>query len=127
LSNNIHDMLDVMVAQATLISMSTHPHAQIYQPAKTAMQSGKRGTHRWVLAFDKPAPSTPDALMGWNTQADTITQVRLTFPTAEEAVAYANAKRIPFTLLAPQSSAVPPKAYAENFSTAKRKAWDSHC
>ena len=107
--------------------MSTHTNARIYQPTKTAMQSGKRGTHHWVLEFDKPSPSTPDALMGWNTMTDTITQVRLKFPTSEEAVAYANAKHIPFTLLAPQSSVVPPKAYAENFNNAKRKAWDSHC
>ena len=107
--------------------MSTHPHAKIYQPAKTAMQSGKRNTHHWLLEFDKPAPGAPDALMGWNTMADTITQVRLKFPTKDEAVAYANAKHIPFTVIEPKSAVVPPKAYAENFSNGLRKAWDANC
>ena len=107
--------------------MSTHPHAKIYQPAKTAMQSGKRNTRQWVLEFDKPAPGAPDALMGWNTQPDTITQVKIRFATKEEAVAYATAKHIPFTLIEPKSAVVPPKAYAENFSAAQRKAWDANC
>jgi hypothetical protein len=105
--------------------MSTHPHAKIYQPAKTAMQSGKGNTRQWLLEFDKPAPGTPDALMGWNTMESTITQVRLKFPTKEEAIAYANAKHIPFTVAEPKAAVVPPKAYAENFSFYKRKAWDS--
>ncbi|WP_287783500.1 NADH dehydrogenase ubiquinone Fe-S protein 4, partial [Oceanibaculum sp.] len=30
--------------------------ARIYQPSKTAMQSGRAGTHRWVLDY---APVTP--------------------------------------------------------------------
>ena len=101
--------------------------AKIYKPAKTAMQSGKAKTHLWLLEYEKPAPGAPDALMGWNTMPDTISQVKIFFPTKEEAIAYANAKKIEFTVSEPHSPVVPPKAYAENFSNAKRKAWDSNC
>lgn len=101
--------------------------AKIYQPAKTAMQSGRGKTRTWLLEFEKPAPGTPDALMGWNSMPDTITQVKLAFTSKEEAVAYATAKHIPYSILEPQKTVVPPKAYAENFSFARRKAWDSGC
>ncbi len=101
--------------------------AKIYQPAKTAMQSGKGKTHHWLLEFEKPAPGTPDALMGWNSMPDTIAEVKLTFATRDEAIAYATAKNIPYELFEPQKTVVPPKAYAENFSAGRRQAWDSDC
>lgn len=65
--------------------------------------------------------------MGWNSMPDTITQVKLTFPTKEEALAYAAAKKIECAVMEPKKAVVPPKAYAENFSNAKRKAWDANC
>jgi hypothetical protein len=104
-----------------------NPRAKIYQPAKTAMQSGRAKTRQWILEYEKPAAGTPDALMGWNTMPDTISQVKLTFPTKEEAVAFATAKKIEYSVSEPKKAVVPPKAYAENFSNAKRKAWDSNC
>jgi hypothetical protein len=106
--------------------MST-PRAKIYQPAKTAMQSGKGKTHMWLLEYEKPEAGTPDALMGWNTMPDTIAQIKLTFATKEEAIAYATAKKIEYLVSEPKTSSVPPKAYAENFSAYKRKAWDATC
>jgi hypothetical protein len=99
--------------------------AKIYQPAKTAMQSARGRTHQWLLEFEKPAPGIPDALMGWDSMPDTITEVRLAFDTKDEAIAYATAKNIPFELFEPQKTVVPPKAYAENFSFNRRNAWDA--
>jgi len=101
--------------------------AKIYQPAKTAMQSGKAKTGYWLLEYERPAPGRPDALMGWNSMPDTIAQVKLTFASREEAVAYAEAKQIPYTVREPKRPAVAPKAYAENFSYTKRKAFDADC
>lgn len=91
------------------------------------MQSGKGKTGLWVLEYEKPAAARPDALMGWNTMPDTIAQLKLTFATKEEAVAYATAKNLDFTVSEPKKAVVPPKAYAENFSAGKRKAWDASC
>jgi hypothetical protein len=118
--------LDPATKTATFDGMS-QPVARIYQPAKTAMQSGKGKTRHWVLEYEKPAPMTPDALMGWNTMPSTLTQVRLNFATKDEAIAYATAKQLAFSVSEPKAAYVPPKAYAENFSAAKRKAWDSNC
>ena len=104
--------------------MTTHITAKIYRPAKTAMQSGRAKTHRWLLEYTPPAPGTPDALMGWNSMPDTITEVKLAFDSREEAVAYATAKQILFTVIEPKTTVVPPKNYAENFSFARRKAFE---
>ena len=67
--------------------------ARIYQPPKNAMQSGRAGTHEWVLDFEPIVAARPDPLMGWIGSADTQAQVRLNFPTREEAVAYAEKQR----------------------------------
>jgi ETC complex I subunit conserved region len=91
------------------------------------MQSGKGKTRVWMLEYEKPAPATPDALMGWNTMNSTLTQVKLTFATKDEAIAYATAKKLDYSISEPKPAVVQPKAYAENFSTGKRKAWDANC
>ncbi len=105
----------------------TTPRAKIYSPAKTAMQSGKGKTGLWLLEYEKPAAGTPDALMGWNTMPSTLTEIKLTFATKDEAIAYAKRKKIEYTVSEPKKAVVPPKAYAENFSNGKRKAWDASC
>lgn len=105
--------------------MTKPTRARIYQPAKSAMQSGRGKTGIWLLEYDRPTPATPDALMGWNSMASTVTQVKLTFATQEEAVAYANTKNIDFMLTLPKKTSIPPKNYAENFSATRRKAFDA--
>ncbi len=102
------------------------PVAKIYQPAKTAMQSGRAKTRRWLLQYKAPAPTTPDGLMGWNTMSDTRAQINLAFDSKEAAIAYANAKNIPFEVQEPQKPAVAPKAYAENFSHGRRTAFEAN-
>jgi hypothetical protein len=67
------------------VSMS----ARIFSPAKTAMQSGKARTGSWVLEFDPEKPRKIDPLMGYTTSGDMKSQIRLSFETREEAVAYA--------------------------------------
>ena len=43
----------------------------------------------WVLEFEPAAPRQIDLLMGWTSSSDMTSQVRLTFATSEEAIAYA--------------------------------------
>ena len=52
------------------------------------MQSGKARTKDWVLEHKQTSARKPDPLMGWSS-ADTTNQVRLSFETKEEAIAYA--------------------------------------
>ena len=89
--------------------------ARIYQPAKTAMQSGKRNTRRWILEFEPEAAKRIDPLMGWTGSTDLNGQVRLSFPTRDEAEAYARRYRIPFQSAEPHVPRPVIKAYADNF------------
>ncbi|MES2862152.1 MAG: ETC complex I subunit [Pseudomonadota bacterium] len=97
--------------------------ARIYRPAKTAMQSGKAKSKDWRLDFEPASARTIDPLMGWISSSDMNGQVRLTFETREEAVAYAERHGIPFRLQEPQEPPVILKAYADNFATSRKQPW----
>lgn len=98
--------------------------AKIYQPAKTAMQSGKGKAGHWVLEFEAEAARRIDPLMGWTSSDDTTAgQVRLSFDTQQSAVAYAEAKNIPYQVVEPRQSTPVIKAYSDNFSFRRRKPW----
>ena len=43
--------------------------ARIFKPAKTAMQSGRRQTRKWVLENEPATGRRPDPLMGWTSAA----------------------------------------------------------
>lgn len=88
---------------------------RIYSPAKNAMQSGRRNTQEWVVAFEPGAPKLPDPLMGWIGSGDTRGQVRLRFDSREDAVAFAQRNGLSYRLQEPKAVRVRPKNYAENF------------
>ena len=90
--------------------------ARIYQPAKTAMQSGRAKTENWALEFEPADRKAHDPLMGWTSSGDTRQQLRLQFPTREEAIAYANAHGIAHTVAEPRARTMRPKSYAANFA-----------
>ena len=63
--------------------------ARIYQPARTAMQSGTAKTKMWRLEFVPASARSVDPLMGWTSSDDMNSQVRLQFDSREAAEAYA--------------------------------------
>jgi ETC complex I subunit conserved region len=89
--------------------------ARIFRPSKTAMQSGRAGTRRWVLEYEPATPRDPDPLMGWASARDTLNQVRLRFATLEEAKQFAEKKGLDYTVVEPQERSFKPKSYADNF------------
>lgn len=99
--------------------------ARIYQPAKTAMQSGTAKTHGWVLEFGQSAAREVDPLMGWTGSADTQAQVRLRFDSREAAEAYAAAKGWEFDVVEPHARKpnIRPRGYGENFATDRKEVW----
>ncbi len=97
--------------------------ARIYQPPKNAMQSGWANKHEWVLEFMPSAPRRADPLMGWIGSEDTQKQVRLTFATRDEAVAYAERNGVQAEIELPQVRRVRPKAYADNFKYGRTVNW----
>ena len=97
--------------------------ARIYQPAKTAMQSGRARTKKWVLEFEPEQPREIDPLMGWTSSSDMRQQVILDFDTREEAVNYARANGIPYQLFEPQLPALKVKSYSDNFRFDRKLPW----
>ncbi|MES2666970.1 MAG: ETC complex I subunit [Pseudomonadota bacterium] len=99
--------------------------ARIYQPAKTAMQSGTAKAKGWVLEFAPASAREVDPLMGWTSTSDTDGQVKLRFDTREAAEAYAQAKGIEFDVMEPQArrAVIRQRGYGENFATDRKGAW----
>jgi hypothetical protein len=97
--------------------------ARIYQPAKSAMQSGEAHTRSWVLDYSPAKSCKIEPLMGWTSSGDQKAQIRLKFLSLEDALAYAKAQGITYTLNAPHKRARKPKAYADNFKTGRLERW----
>ena len=97
--------------------------ARIYQPAKTAMQSGDAKTRHWVLEYEPDLPREAEPLMGWTSSADMKQQIVLRFPTKGEATAYARRNGIPYRIFEPHPRAPTKKAYADNFKYGRIGSW----
>jgi hypothetical protein len=97
--------------------------ARIHQPTKTAMQSGRALTKRWVLEYEPETPRLPDPLMGWTSSSDMRSQVLLEFDTRDEAVAYAEKCGIPYQVFEPHLPIPRPKSYADNFRFDRKIPW----
>jgi hypothetical protein len=96
---------------------------RIFQPPKTAMQSGRAGTEKWILEFAPGSPRVADPLMGWTSSGDTRSQVRLTFDTKDEAIAFAEKHGLPYVVEEPQERRFRPKSYADNFRFDRVGRW----
>jgi hypothetical protein len=95
---------------------------RIYKPAKTAMQSGTANTREWVIEAE-PSRKEIDPLMGWTSSRDMKSQVRLSFDTKEEAIAYAERNGIAYQLAEAKGRAPVRKAYADNFRFGRKGTW----
>jgi hypothetical protein len=98
--------------------------ARIFQPPKSAMQSGRGKTHAWVLEYAPSEAKVIDPLTGWVGSGDTRRQIHLHFETREQALAYAEAQGIPYEV---EAGAAPvtmkPKIYADNFRYGRHENW----
>ncbi|MBD0415749.1 ETC complex I subunit [Oryzicola mucosus] len=97
--------------------------ARIFSPAKTAMQSGKAKTGQWVLEFEPEVPKTIDPLMGYTTSRDMKRQIRLSFETREEAIAYAEKQGIGYRIQEPKQPVRRQVSYSDNFRFDRKIPW----
>jgi gamma-glutamylcyclotransferase (GGCT)/AIG2-like uncharacterized protein YtfP len=97
--------------------------ARIYNPAKTAMQSGTAKTNNWVLEFDPQSPKSIDPLMGYTSSGDMKQQVKLKFPTKEEAVAYATRNNIAYRVDEESKRKHRRASYSDNFRFDRLSPW----
>lgn len=89
--------------------------ARIIESQRGTMQSGKSRAGRWTLEFERVEPLRPDPLTGWVGSGDTRTQVRLTFDTKDEAIAYATRQGCDIHLVPAPPVKLKLQAYADNF------------
>tara|TARA_B100001057_G_C22407155_1_gene778232 strand:- start:21 stop:305 length:285 start_codon:yes stop_codon:yes gene_type:complete len=88
--------------------------ARIYIPTKTAMQSGRGKTKKWVLEFVTKDTSI-NPLMGWESSTDTLEEVILRFSSREKAIEYAESNDISYKIIEPKKKEFVIKSYADNF------------
>lgn len=89
--------------------------ARISELDRRTTQSGRANAGLWLLEFERTEPQLPDPLTGWNGSGDTKTQVKLTFRTKEEAVAYADRHKIAYHIVPATPVKLKLQAYADNF------------
>ncbi len=89
--------------------------ARIIEEQRTTTQSGKAKAGRWTLTFEREQALRPDPLTGWSGSGDTKTQVRLSFDTRDEALAYATRKGFETHVVPAPKVALKLQAYADNF------------
>lgn len=91
-------------------------NARIFQPAKTAMQSGRGGLKKWRLEYAPVSPKSVEPLMGWTSSGDTLNQVAIDFDSKESAIDFCKKNLIDYTLFEPKTRKLNIKIYADNFS-----------
>ena len=89
--------------------------ARISEVQRKTTQSGKARDGRWTLEFERQQPQRPDPLTGWAGSGDTSTQVRLSFDSKDEALAYAKRKGLTVHLVPAPPVTLKVQAYADNF------------
>ncbi len=87
------------------------------------MQSGTARARKWILEFQPEARREVEPLMGWTSSRDMKSQIRMSFATRDEAVAYARRNGIPFNVHEPKPRKNNPKSYSENFKFGRIGSW----
>ena len=96
--------------------------ARIYQPARSAMQSGE-AKDNWLLEYEPEKPREIEPLMGWTSSADMRSQVKLKFDTKEEAIAYAERNGVAYRVDEPKPVTLKIQSYSDNFVSNRVVPW----
>ncbi|WP_237153431.1 ETC complex I subunit [Oryzibacter oryziterrae] len=97
--------------------------ARIYKPAKNAMQSGRGRTENWVLEFEPERAKTVEPLMGYTSSTDMLQQVKLSFETRDQAIAYATRNGLAYRVVEPKERTAKRMSYSDNFKSSKAEVW----
>lgn len=89
---------------------------RISKPTKSAMQSGA-GTDSWLLEFvnQKPDSREKENLMGRISSSDMSNEVKLFFPSLQDAIDFAERKYYSYEIIPVKKSSIQNKSYADNF------------
>ncbi|EFN89068.1 NADH dehydrogenase [ubiquinone] iron-sulfur protein 4, mitochondrial [Harpegnathos saltator] len=92
---------------------------RIYQPAKSAMQSGTNNINFWQIDFDT-RERWENPLMGWTSSGDPMSNIKVDFTSQEEAIVHCKKMGWDYYIQKPNVSAPKPRTYGMNFSWNKR-------
>lgn len=92
---------------------------RISRPTKNVMQSGTSYTNTWKIEFNSEK-RYEYWLMGWTSTSDPVSNMSLTFPTKEDAIAYCERNKLQWFVEEQPTRQVRRKSYADNFSWNKR-------
>jgi len=90
---------------------------KIYKPAKSAMQSGKARSKKWLVEpIDEKNIRHLNPLMNWVSVDNTVSELYFEFATKEAAIDFAKQRGFQFVVEEPQLSSLKKKSYADNFA-----------
>ena len=78
------------------------------------MQSGLMKTKEWVLEYIVHNEQT-NPLMGCKSSSNTLSEVKMTFNSKEDAIDYAKKNKINYIVVEPNKRSIVKKSYADNF------------
>jgi hypothetical protein len=96
--------------------------ARIYQPARSAAQSGQ-AKDAWLLEFEPESARRIEPLMGWTSSSDMKAQVKLRFATKDAAIAYATRNGLVYRVEEPKAPTRKTVSYSDNFKTTRIEPW----
>jgi len=90
---------------------------KIYQPTKSAMQSGKKNNNKWIMeVLEEENIRSKNELMGWVSADNTSSQLRFEFASKEEAQNFAKTQNFSYEIFEPKRASLKKKSYAANFT-----------
>ena len=89
---------------------------RIYQPSKSAMQSGRAKSSKWVIECDDLSQRKPNDVMGWTQSGDALNQIKVKFDTVDMAVEYAKKEGWKYTISPSQSRKITAKNYSDTIT-----------
>ena len=98
--------------------------ARICRPGRGATQSGHARTKSWILEYERSTPRVIEPLMGWTSSSETTNQVKLSFDTRDEAVAFVEKLGIQYRIDEPKPDVERRGlSYSDNFKTSRNGMW----
>lgn len=87
------------------------------------MQSGRGKSDTWIMEYLRESPRKIEPLMGYTSSRDMNQQIKLTFTSKDDAVAYAERNGIAYQLISQKLRKVRATSYSENFNFNRKQAW----
>lgn len=87
------------------------------------MQSGTAKTEHWLLVYEPEVPLSVEPLMGYTSSSDMRRQIKLSFESKDDAVAYAERNGIPFQVAVEHVSQPKIQTYSDNFRYGRPQPW----